>query len=116
MARFEIKITRDLGEIEEAQRLRFQVFNLEMKKGLQASYEHGLDVDEFDTVCDHWIVRDVKSREIVGTYRLLLVRGRVIALASIPNMNSILRALSAWTVSFWNWGAPARARIFVTKR
>jgi putative hemolysin len=72
MARFEIKITTDPGEIEEAQRLRFQVFNLEMKKGLQASYRNGLDVDEFDAVCDHLIVRDLKSRQIVGTYRLLL--------------------------------------------
>jgi putative hemolysin len=72
MARFEIKITRDCGEIEEAQRLRFQVFNLEMQKGLQASYRNGLDIDEFDAVCDHLIVRDLKSREIVGTYRLLL--------------------------------------------
>jgi L-ornithine Nalpha-acyltransferase len=72
MARFEIKITRDPGEIEEAQRLRFQVFNLEMKKGLQASYERGLDSDEFDAFCDHLIVRDLKSKEIVGTYRLLL--------------------------------------------
>jgi putative hemolysin len=72
MARFDIKITRNSGEIEEAQRLRFQVFNLEMKKGLQASYKHGRDVDEFDAVCDHLIVRDLKSRDIVGTYRLLL--------------------------------------------
>jgi putative hemolysin len=72
MNRFEVKITKDSGEIEEAQRLRFEVFNLEMQKGLQASYRNGLDVDEFDAVCDHLIVRDLKSRQIVGTYRLLL--------------------------------------------
>jgi putative hemolysin len=72
MAQFEIKVTRDAGEIEEAQRLRFQVFNLEMKKGLHASYDRGLDADEFDAFCDHLIVRDLKSKEIVGTYRLLL--------------------------------------------
>jgi putative hemolysin len=72
MSRVEIKITRDPGEIREAQRLRFEVFNLEMKKGLPASYARRLDVDEFDSVCDHLIVRDLKSKEIVGTYRLLL--------------------------------------------
>ena len=72
MSEFEIKITTDADEIREAQRLRFQVFNLEMKKGLQASYERGLDVDDFDPYCDHLIVRDVKSGEVVGTYRLLL--------------------------------------------
>src|SRR5918996_5034328 len=72
MADFEIKITTAAKEIEEAQRLRFQVFNLEMSKGLKASYERGLDVDDFDPFCDHLIVRDQKNREVVGTYRLLL--------------------------------------------
>ena len=72
MARFNISITKDPGEIEEAQRLRFQVFNLEMKKGLESAYERGLDSDAFDAFCDHLIVRDLESGEIVGTYRLLL--------------------------------------------
>jgi putative hemolysin len=71
MADFEIKITTDAQEIQEAQKLRFQVFNLEMGKGLQASYERGLDIDDFDPFCDHLIVRDPKNREVVGTYRLL---------------------------------------------
>ena len=72
MSEFEIKITTDAKEIQEAQRLRFQVFNLEMHKGLRASFERGLDVDDFDPFCDHLIVRDLKSKEVVGTYRLLL--------------------------------------------
>jgi putative hemolysin len=72
MADFEIKITTDPDEIRQAQKLRFEVFNLEMHKGLQASYEHGLDVDAFDPFCDHLIVRETKTNEIVGTYRLLL--------------------------------------------
>ena len=71
MADFEVKIATTPGEIEEAQRLRFQVFNLELNKGLQSSYARGLDVDEFDAVCDHLIVRDLKSGDVVGTYRLL---------------------------------------------
>jgi L-ornithine Nalpha-acyltransferase len=72
MSDLEIKITTDKNEIREAQRLRFQVFNLEMKKGLNASYERGLDSDDFDPFCDHLIVRDRESQEVVGTYRLLL--------------------------------------------
>jgi putative hemolysin len=71
MAEFDVKIATNAREIEEAQRLRFQVFNLELKKGLKASYERGLDVDEFDAYCDHLIVRDLKSGDVVGTYRLL---------------------------------------------
>ena len=71
MADFEVKIATEQGEIEEAQRLRFQVFNLELHKGLQSSYGRALDVDEFDPFCDHLIVRDLKSGDVVGTYRLL---------------------------------------------
>src|SRR5574341_17477 len=72
MSKFSIKITRDRSEIREAQGLRFEVFNLEMKKGLEASYRQGLDIDAYDPVCEHLIVRDVDNRKVVGTYRLLL--------------------------------------------
>jgi L-ornithine Nalpha-acyltransferase len=72
MADFEVKIATEPSEIERAQRLRFQVFNIELNKGLKSSYERGLDVDEFDPFCDHLLVRDLKSGDIVGTYRLLL--------------------------------------------
>ncbi len=72
MPDLETKITTDQNEIRQAQRLRFQIFNLEMNKGLSASYECGLDCDDFDPFCDHLIVRDRGSREVVGTYRLLL--------------------------------------------
>ena len=72
MTDFEIKITRNQDEIREAQRLRFEVFNLEMKKGLGSSYERGLDFDDFDSICDHLLVRERTQRRVVGTYRLLL--------------------------------------------
>jgi L-ornithine Nalpha-acyltransferase len=72
MSDFEIKITRDPDEVHEAQKLRFEVFNLEMKKGLEESYQRGLDVDKFDSICDHLIVRERNQRRVVGTYRLLL--------------------------------------------
>ena len=72
MGKLQIKITRDEDEIQEAQRLRFEVFNLEMKKGLKTSLQRGLDVDEYDPFCEHLIVRDSQSKQVVGTYRLLL--------------------------------------------
>ena len=71
MADFEVKIATEQHEIEQAQRLRFQVFNLELNKGLRTSYAHGLDIDEFDPFCDHLLVRDLKSGDVVGTYRLM---------------------------------------------
>lgn len=71
MPDFEVKIATAAGEIEEAQRLRFEVFNLELNRGLESSYARGLDVDEFDPYCEHLIVRDLKGGAVVGTYRLL---------------------------------------------
>ncbi|MCC6233313.1 MAG: GNAT family N-acetyltransferase [Verrucomicrobiales bacterium] len=56
-------------DIRKAQRLRFEVFNLEMHEGLSASYATGLDSDPFDEVCDHLLVEDGAGL-VVGTYRL----------------------------------------------
>ncbi len=72
MSVFQIKITRDKGEVVAAQRLRFEVFHLEMKKGMGSSLQQGLDVDDYDPLCEHLIVRSSKDRRVVGTYRLLL--------------------------------------------
>lgn len=57
-------------DIQAAQALRFQVFNLELNEGLAHSYTTGLDADPFDAVCDHLLVEHVPSQQIVGTYRL----------------------------------------------
>lgn len=51
-------------------RLRFQVFNLELNEGLEASYSTGEDRDEFDAICEHIYVQHQVTGEIVGTYRV----------------------------------------------
>ncbi|MGA7159481.1 MAG: GNAT family N-acyltransferase [Bacteroidota bacterium] len=68
---FEVKIAEYLDEVESALKLRFSVFNLELNEGLQSSYETGFDSDVYDTFCDHLIVKDRHTDNIVGTYRLL---------------------------------------------
>lgn len=57
-------------DVRAAQRLRFAVFNLEMGEGLPESVATGLDADEFDAVCDHLLVVEQETGEVVGTYRL----------------------------------------------
>jgi putative hemolysin len=69
-SQYAIRLARTPEEIQAAQSLRFQVFNLELNEGLTDSYATGLDADPFDAVCDHLIVEHVASRQIVGTYRL----------------------------------------------
>ena len=65
-----VRLAQSAEEVRRAQRLRFEVFNLELNEGLVESHFTGLDVDFFDNVCDHLIVEDVATDEIVGTYRL----------------------------------------------
>ena len=64
------RVARSAAEVRAAQKLRFQVFNLELNEGLPQSFATGLDADDYDAVCDHLLVEYVPSGEIVGTYRL----------------------------------------------
>ena len=68
--KYAARLARSADELRRAQRLRFEVFNLELNEGLVESHFTGLDIDLFDNVCDHLIVEDVATDEIVGTYRL----------------------------------------------
>jgi putative hemolysin len=61
---------RHADEVREAQRLRYQVFAREMGARLSSSVP-GHDVDLFDNYCEHLLVRDELTNEVVGTYRLL---------------------------------------------
>ena len=57
-------------EVRQAQRLRHQVFAGEMGARLDTSLP-GHDVDLFDDYCEHLLVRDEESHEVIGTYRVL---------------------------------------------
>jgi len=74
---FLVKIAENEEEKTAAQRLRFEVFNLEMNEGLSSSWETGLDRDQYDEHADHLIVIDKNNNKVVGTYRML-IKSRVI--------------------------------------
>ena len=67
---YRLRLASSNADVRAAQMLRFLVFNVEMREGLQSSFETCLDADRFDAVCDHLLVEDRATREIVGTYRL----------------------------------------------
>jgi putative hemolysin len=54
----------------EAQRLRFKVFAEEMG-AILPSRRQGIDHDIFDPYCEHLLVREEDTGEVVGTYRIL---------------------------------------------
>ena len=61
---------RHQDEVRQAQRLRYQVFALEMGANLPNTLA-GHDIDLFDDYCEHLLVRDEASGEVIGTYRVL---------------------------------------------
>ncbi|MEN9456725.1 MAG: hypothetical protein RL210_2244, partial [Pseudomonadota bacterium] len=65
-----VALAENNGQIREAQKLRYRVFVDEMGARLN-SPEAGLDIDIFDAWCDHLLVRDDVTNEVVGTYRIL---------------------------------------------
>lgn len=68
--RYAVRLARGRADLLAAQTLRFLVFNVELNEGLEASYATCRDTDPFDEVCDHLVVEDRATSDIVGTYRL----------------------------------------------
>ena len=64
-----VGLARNPAQVAEAQSLRYQVFIEEM--GAQASDTGGLEADGFDAYCEHLLVRDNATNQVVGTYRIL---------------------------------------------
>jgi len=65
-----VSLAKSENDIYAAQRLRYEVFALECGAQLSSRGE-GIDRDEFDDYCEHLIVRDLATDDVVGTYRIL---------------------------------------------
>ena len=75
--RYTLLLTSEPAMIEAAQRLRHEVFSTE--PGFAFDSGTGLDADRLDEHCDHIIVRDDSSGELVGCYRMLPPPGAIAA-------------------------------------
>ncbi len=67
---FHVAMADSESDVRAAQRLRWKVFAEEMGAHL-ATPEPGLDIDMYDAHCEHLLVRDRDTDEVVGTYRVL---------------------------------------------
>lgn len=68
--KYSVRIAQSRSEVEEALRLRFDVFNIELGEGLEESFKNQMDEDEYDAQCHHLIVVENASEKIIGTYRM----------------------------------------------
>jgi putative hemolysin len=69
-SRYSAHFARSRPEIEAALRLRYEVFNVELREGLESSHATGRDEDAFDAFCDHLIVTEEATGAVIGTYRM----------------------------------------------
>ncbi len=69
-ATYRTRLAVTAEDIHAAQRLRFDVFNVELQEGLSESWRTQRDSDRFDAACDHLIIEHIATGKIVGTYRL----------------------------------------------
>ncbi|MFE4207948.1 GNAT family N-acetyltransferase [Streptomyces goshikiensis] len=76
--RYAVRLARDEDEVRAAQRLRHTVFAGELGARLDGP-EPGLDSDAFDAYCDHLLVVEEETEQVVGTYRLLPPERAVVA-------------------------------------
>ncbi|AFJ36654.1 MULTISPECIES: GNAT family N-acetyltransferase [Mycobacterium] len=80
--RYSLLLSTDPGLIEAAQRLRYDVFTSTPGFALPPDGGHGSDrrdEDRFDEFCDHLLVRDDNTGELVGCYRMLAPAGAIAA-------------------------------------
>jgi putative hemolysin len=80
--RYTLLLSTDPALIEAAQRLRHEVFTSEpgfAVSGASPGFEAGKDADRFDEFCDHLLVREDNTGELVGCYRMLPPPGAIAA-------------------------------------
>jgi putative hemolysin len=73
-----VSLAQTPSEILEAQRLRYQVFAEELGANL-ANGVPGIDQDRFDRFCQHLIVRDTSTNQVIGCARLLTDKQAAVA-------------------------------------
>jgi len=76
--RYSLLLSTSADLIEAAQRLRHDVFGSEPGFSLPDAID-GRDADEFDVHCDHLLVRDDRTGDVVGCYRMLPPAGATAA-------------------------------------
>ena len=103
--RYSLLLSTDADLIEAAQRLRYQVFTSEPGFTLtDGATADGLDADRFDEHCDHLLVREDSTGELVGCYRMLPPPGAIAAGGLYTATEFDVRALDALRPSLVEMG------------
>lgn len=66
----QVRLVQTSKDLKAVQRLRFKIFSEEMQ-AVFPQPESGLDRDEYDAWCEHFMVLGGPKQKVVGTYRVL---------------------------------------------
>lgn len=66
---YRVRFARSAEDLDRVLRLRYEIFNLELGEGLDASHLTGRDEDDLDTRFHHLMI-ETRRGEVVGTYRM----------------------------------------------
>jgi putative hemolysin len=69
---YRLRFAATRADLWAVQRLRYEVFNVELGEGFHTSSVTGRDEDPFDLQCQHLVVEDAAMGAVVGTYRMQL--------------------------------------------
>lgn len=100
---YSLLLSTDPELIDAAQRLRHDVFTSEPGFALAGALD-GRDADRFDEFCDHLLVREEDSGELVGCYRMLPPPGAIAAGGLYTATEFDVRALDALRPSLVEMG------------
>jgi putative hemolysin len=101
--RYSLLLSTDPSLIEAAQRLRYDVFTSTPGFALPSA-QGQRDVDRFDEFCDHLLVRDDDTGELVGCYRMLAPAGAIAAGGLYTETEFDIRAFDALRPSLVEMG------------
>lgn len=71
--RYVVRFARTVEDLDAIERLRFQIFNLELGEGLDSAFVSGRDHDDLDPHFHHLMICCETTGDVVGTYRLQTV-------------------------------------------
>jgi putative hemolysin len=66
---YTVRYATTVADLEQVLRLRYEIFNLELGEGFDASHHTGKDEDELDARFHHLMILG-STGEVVGTYRM----------------------------------------------
>ena len=57
-------------ELDQVYKLRYDIFNVELDEGIKENERTQRDIDKFDSACDHLMIKDLETNNIIATYRI----------------------------------------------